>query len=57
MGYRKFDHQMMMRTLVVETKAKITDKWDYLDVKAALPEKASDLPAVFGSQEEIGCHM
>ena len=57
MGYRKFDHQMMMRTLVVETKAKITDKWDYFDVKAALPEKVADLPAVFGSQEEVGCHM
>jgi branched-chain amino acid transport system substrate-binding protein len=57
MGYRKFDHQMMMRTLVIETKAKITDKWDYFDVKAALPVKASELDAVFGTPAEVGCTM
>lgn len=57
MGYRKFDHQMMMRTLVIETKPVITDKWDYFNVKASLPVKASDLETVFGTQAEVGCTM
>ncbi|HEX4260218.1 MAG TPA: ABC transporter substrate-binding protein [Acetobacteraceae bacterium] len=56
-GYRKFDHQLVLRTLVIETKPKITDKWDYFDVKAALPKTAAELPAVFGSEQEVGCHM
>ena len=30
---------MLLRNLVVSVKPKITDKWDYFDVKAALPEK------------------
>src|SRR5580698_8189650 len=33
--YRKWDHQMELRNLVVQVKDKITDKWDYFDVKAA----------------------
>ncbi len=37
-NYRKWDHQMQLRNLVVQVKPKITDKWDYFDVKAALPE-------------------
>ena len=37
-SYRKWDHQMLLRNLVVSVKPKITDKWDYFDVKAALPE-------------------
>ena len=56
-NYRKWDHQMQLRNLVVQVKPKITDRWDYFDVKAALPEKAEDLEKVFGTQEEIGCKM
>ena len=37
-SYRKFDHQMLVRNLAVSVKEKITDKWDYFDVKATLPE-------------------
>jgi branched-chain amino acid transport system substrate-binding protein len=48
---------MLLKNLVVSVKPKITDKWDYFDVKAALPEKTEDLEKVFGSQEEIGCKM
>ncbi len=56
-SYRKFDHQMLLRNLAVGVKEKITDKWDYFDVKATLPENPADLDKIFGSQEEIGCKM
>jgi branched-chain amino acid transport system substrate-binding protein len=56
-SYRKFDHQLLVRNLAVSVKDKITDKWDYFDVKATLPENPADLDKVFGSQEEIGCKM
>jgi branched-chain amino acid transport system substrate-binding protein len=55
--YRKFDHQMLLRNLAVTVKPKITDKWDYFDVAATLPENIADLDKVFGTQEEIGCKM
>jgi branched-chain amino acid transport system substrate-binding protein len=56
-NYRKWDHQMELRNLVVSVKDKITDKWDYFDVKAALPENPADLDKVFGTPEEVGCKM
>ena len=56
-AYRKFDHQMLVRNLAVSVKDKITDKWDYFDVKATLPENPADLEKVFGTAEEIGCKM
>ena len=56
-GYRRFDHQMLARNLAVTVKDKITDKWDYFDVKATLPENVADLDNVFGSAEDIGCKM
>jgi len=56
-SYRKFDHQMLVRNLAVSVKDKITDKWNYFDVKATLPENPAELEKVFGSQEEIGCKM
>jgi branched-chain amino acid transport system substrate-binding protein len=56
-SYRTFDHQMLVRNLAVSVKDKISDKWDYFDVKATLPENIADLDKVFGSQEEIGCKM
>src|ERR1700722_6225959 len=55
--YRRSDHQMELRNLVVQVKDKITDKWDYFDVKAALPENPADLDKVFGTPEEVGCKM
>jgi branched-chain amino acid transport system substrate-binding protein len=56
-SYRKFDHQMLARNLAVSVKDKITDKWDFFDVKATLPENAADLDKVFGTEAEIGCKM
>ena len=56
-SYRRFDHQMLTQNLAVSVKEKITDKWDYFDVKATLPEDPADLGKVFGSEEEIGCKM
>jgi branched-chain amino acid transport system substrate-binding protein len=56
-SYRKFDHQMLVRNLAVAVKPKITDKWDYFDVKAILPENPADLDKVFGTPEEVGCKM
>ncbi|HVZ06421.1 ABC transporter substrate-binding protein [Rhodopila sp.] len=56
-SYRKFDHQMLVRNLAVAVKPKITDKWDYFDVKATLPEDPAELDKVFGTQEEVGCKM
>jgi branched-chain amino acid transport system substrate-binding protein len=53
-SYRKSDHQMLLRNLVVQVKPKITDKWDYFDIKAAVPQSAAELDKVFG---ESGCHM
>ena len=55
--YRKSDHQMELRNLVVQVKDKIVDKWDFFDVKAALPENPADLEKVFGTPEEVGCKM
>jgi branched-chain amino acid transport system substrate-binding protein len=55
--YREWDHQMELRNLVVQVKDKITDKYDYFDVKAALPENPADLDKVFGTPEEVGCKM
>ena len=56
-SYRKFDHQMLLRNLAVTVKPKITDKWDYFNVDAALPKNVADLDKVFGTPEEIGCKM
>ena len=56
-SYRRFDHEMLVRNLAVQVKDKITDKWDYFDVKATLPENPADLDKVFGTQEEVGCRM
>ena len=56
-SWRKGDHQMLLKNLVVEVKPKITDQWDYFDVKGVVPENIADLEKVFGSPEANGCHM
>jgi branched-chain amino acid transport system substrate-binding protein len=55
--YRNWDHQMLLRNLVVEVKPKITDKWDYFNVKAVVPKNSDDLEKAYGTQAEVGCHM
>ena len=55
--WRKGDHQMLLRNLVVQVKPKIPDKWDYFDVKGVVPENIADLEKVFGDPAANGCHM
>jgi branched-chain amino acid transport system substrate-binding protein len=55
--WRKGDHQMLLRNLVVQVKPKITDKWDFFDVKGVVPKDVGDLEKVFGSPVANGCHM
>ena len=55
--FRDFDHQMVSRLLVASIKPKITDKWDYFDVKAELPKSLSDVEAAFGSKGDTLCKM
>jgi branched-chain amino acid transport system substrate-binding protein len=55
--WRKGDHQMLLRNLVVQVKPKVTDKWDYFDVKGVVPQDIADLDKVFGDPVANGCHM
>jgi len=55
--YRKADHQMLLRNLVIQVKPKITDKWDYFNVVGTVPASAADLEKVFGSPAANGCKM
>ena len=55
--YRSFDHQMMNRLLVAGIHPKITDQWDYFDVKAELPKTVPEMDVAFGTAEQIGCKM
>lgn len=56
-GYRPYDHQMTSRLLIAQIKPKITDKWDYFDVKAELPATAANFEKAFGSQADSACKM
>jgi branched-chain amino acid transport system substrate-binding protein len=55
--YRDFDHQMINRLLVAAIKPKITDKYDYFDIKAELPKTLDDVERAFGSKAESACKM
>ena len=56
-GYRDFDHQMTSRLLVAGIHPKITDKWDYFDVKAELPRTPDDIAKAFGAPADSTCKM
>jgi len=53
--FRNFDHQLVQPLLVAQVKEKITDKYDYFDIKSEYPKDASALNAAYGNQAEIGC--
>lgn len=55
--FRDFDHQMISRLLVAGIKPKITDKWDYFDVKAELPRTEADIGVAFGTKADSLCKM
>src|ERR1700759_2071488 len=57
LGYRDFDHQMVSRILVAGIHPKITDKWDYFDIKAELPKTPEDIAKAFGSEADSACKM
>jgi branched-chain amino acid transport system substrate-binding protein len=48
---------MTNRLLVAGIHPKITDKWDYFDVKAELPKTPADVAKAFGSQADSVCKM
>ena len=56
-GYRDFDHQMTNSLLVASIKPKITDKWDYFDVRAELPADEAGIEKAFGSKANSACKM
>jgi branched-chain amino acid transport system substrate-binding protein len=55
--FRSWDHQLMQPILVVKTKDKITDKYDYFDVLDEFPKSAKELDAFYGSKQEVGCKL
>ena len=55
--FRASDHQLVRRCLVVQVKADITDKWEYLDVLRQVPETEATLDTLYGTAGEIGCKM
>ena len=49
---------MLLRNLVVQVKPKITDKWDYFDVKGVVPENVGRSgKGVRFVRRANGCHM
>lgn len=55
--FRDFDHQMISRLLVAGIKPKITDRWDYFDVKEEAPRTPADIEAAFGTKADSLCKM
>ncbi|MCA6112227.1 ABC transporter substrate-binding protein [Bradyrhizobium cenepequi] len=53
--FRNFDHQLVQPLLVAQVKDKISDKYDYFDIKSQYPNDSATLDAAYGSQAEIGC--
>jgi len=54
-GFRNFDHQLVQPLLVAAVKDKITDKYDYFDIKSEYPKDPAQLQMAYGSEAEIGC--
>lgn len=55
--FRTWDHQLMRRFLVVKVKDRFTDPNDFLDIVQQMPQAASGLDALFGSQAQSECRM
>lgn len=53
--FRNFDHQLVQPLLVAQVKDKITDKYDYFDIRSEYPSDPAALDAAYGTQAEIGC--
>lgn len=55
--YRDFDHQMIGQLLVASVKPKITNKWDYFDIKESVPRTQADVETIYGSRADTLCKM
>ncbi|TFF19133.1 ABC transporter substrate-binding protein [Jiella endophytica] len=55
--FRKWDHQLIRPSVIVQVKDEITDKWDYMNVIGTSTSGKEDTLKAFGTQEEIGCKM
>lgn len=55
--YRKWDHQLIRPSVVLEIKENITDQWDYFDVLGYTSEGEEATLADFGTKEEVACEM
>ncbi|RKP53488.1 ABC transporter substrate-binding protein [Pararobbsia silviterrae] len=55
--YRAWDHQMLVPILVAKVKPKIPDAYDFLDIEKTIPDNASGLDALYGSEADVGCHI
>lgn len=48
---------MVNRLLVAGIKPKITDKWDYFDIKEEAPKTKAGIDAAFGGEAQSTCKM
>jgi branched-chain amino acid transport system substrate-binding protein len=53
--YRAFDHQLINRLVLLETKTQIKHEYDWWDAEMTLPEKAADLDKTYGTTQQVGC--
>lgn len=57
MSFRPFDHQLTGPVVVLGVKPKITDKWDFFDVKAEVPKTQAEADALYGTESASACKM
>jgi branched-chain amino acid transport system substrate-binding protein len=55
LAFRAFDHQMLHRVPVFETKSTITDPYHWLDSETFIPEKVADIGPLYGTAETAQC--
>ncbi|ABS67947.1 ABC transporter substrate-binding protein [Xanthobacter versatilis] len=56
-SFRPFDHQLTSTVVVLGVKPKITDKWDFFDVKAEVPKTEAEANALYGPESASACKM
>jgi branched-chain amino acid transport system substrate-binding protein len=56
-AFRAWDHQLIKRPVVGVAQPNPSDNWDTLKVKQLAAASGTELDALFGSREEVGCNM